>query len=66
MTDHWATRDSRCLVYSTANAAQGLTWGGQTYETKDGKVAGVLSTLSMPVSQGVDIHDTEAVLLAFS
>jgi hypothetical protein len=31
-------------VYSTANATDGMTWGGQTYETEDGKVAGVLST----------------------
>lgn len=53
-------------MYSTANATQGVTWGGQTYETGDGKVAGDLSTRTMPVSQGVDIYDTEAVLLAFS
>lgn len=53
-------------VYSTANATMGVTWGGQTYETEDGKVAGVLSTRTFPVSQGVDIYDTEAVLLAFS
>ena len=43
-----------------------MTWGGQTYETEDGKVAGVLSTQTIPVSQGLDIYDTEAVLLAFS
>jgi hypothetical protein len=53
-------------VYSTANATEGVTWGGQTYETEDGKVAGVLGTQTMPVSQGFDIYDTEAVLLAFS
>ena len=60
------TRDSCDVVYSTANATKGVTWGGQTYETEDGKVAGNLSALTMPVSQGVDIYDTEAVLLAFS
>jgi hypothetical protein len=53
-------------VFSTANATEGVTWGGQTYEIEDGKVAGVLSTQTMPVSQGFDIYDTEAVLLAFS
>ncbi|KAI0278022.1 hypothetical protein BGY98DRAFT_976456 [Russula aff. rugulosa BPL654] len=50
----------------TANATDGMTWGGQAYETEDGKVAGVLSTQAIPVSQGFDIYDTEAVLLAFS
>jgi len=54
------------VVYSTADATQGVTWGGQTYETQDGKVAGVLSTLTIPVSQGVDIYDTEAILLTLS
>lgn len=54
------------LFIPTADATQGVTWGGQTYETADGKVAGVLSTLTIPVSQGVDIYDTEAVLLTFS
>lgn len=53
-------------MYRTANATQGVTWGGQTYETEDGKVGGVLSTLTVNVSQGVDVYDTEAVLLAFS
>ncbi|KAI0293794.1 glycoside hydrolase family 79 protein [Russula brevipes] len=54
------------LSIPTANATKGVTWGGQTYETQDGKVAGSLSTLTVPVSQGVDIHDTEVVLLTFS
>ncbi len=58
------THDVLCI--STANATEGVTWGGQTYETKDGNVAGVLSTRTMPVGQGVDIYDTEAVLLTFS
>lgn len=53
------------MVHSTANATEGVTWGGQTYETQDGKVAGVLSTPTVPVSQGIDIYDTEVVLLTF-
>ena len=36
------------MVYSTANATDSMTWGGQTYETEDGKVAGVLSTQTIP------------------
>ncbi|KAF8485871.1 hypothetical protein DFH94DRAFT_708576 [Russula ochroleuca] len=54
------------LFIPTANATQGVTWGGQTYETQDGKVSGVLSTMTVPVSQGLNINDTEAVLLTFS
>jgi len=54
------------LFIPTATATRGVTWGGQTYETQDGTVSGVLSTPTIPISQGVVIHDTEAVLLAFS
>jgi hypothetical protein len=42
-----------------------VTWGGQTYETQDGKVAGDRATLVVPVTSGVDIYDTEAILLTF-
>jgi hypothetical protein len=54
------------VAHSTADATQNVTWGGQSYETQDGKVTGDLSTLTVPVNQGVDIYDTEAVMLAFS
>jgi Glycosyl hydrolase family 79 C-terminal beta domain len=53
------------VKYRTADATKGVTWGGQTYETQDGKVAGTLSTLTVPVANGVDIYDSEAVLLTF-
>ncbi|KAI0249844.1 hypothetical protein BJV78DRAFT_1223807 [Lactifluus subvellereus] len=53
------------LFLPTADATQGVTWGGQTYETQDGKVAGNLATLAVPVGNGVDIYDTEAILLTF-
>ncbi|KAI0059203.1 hypothetical protein BV25DRAFT_1908823 [Artomyces pyxidatus] len=53
------------LSIPTANSTSGLTWGGQTYETADGKVKGSLSTQTVPISQGVVIHDTEAVMLCF-
>jgi hypothetical protein len=53
------------MPHRTADATQGLTWGGRTYETQDGLVSGSLSTLTIPVSSGVDIYDTEAILLTF-
>ncbi|KAI0049009.1 glycoside hydrolase family 79 protein [Auriscalpium vulgare] len=53
------------LTIPTANATSGVTWGGQTYETSDGKVQGTLSTSTVSVNSGIDIHDTEAVLLTF-
>jgi len=48
-----------------ADDTAGLTWGGQTYETSDGRVAGTLNTTSIPTASGVDIKDTEVVMLAF-
>lgn len=53
------------VTHRTADATQGVTWGGQTYETQDGKVAGDRATLVVPVTSGVDIYDTEAILLTF-
>ena len=49
-----------------ANSTSGVTWGGQTYETSDGKVQRDLDVQTVPISQGVDVHDTEAVILIFS
>lgn len=49
-----------------ANGTSGVTWGGQTYETSDGKVQGQLNVTTVPVSAGVDVHDTEVILLSFS
>jgi hypothetical protein len=43
-----------------------LTWGGQTYETADATVGGTLSVTIAPVNDGLDIQETEAVLLSFS
>lgn len=48
-----------------ADDAQGLTWGGLSYETKDGKVAGEPDVKVVPVSAGLDISATEAVMLSF-
>jgi hypothetical protein len=54
------------VVHRTANATEGITWGGQTYETLDGKVAGTLDTETVDVSEGFDIGDTEVVMLIFA
>lgn len=53
------------LLCSLATDASGLTWGGQTYETGNGRVAGTLKTDTLPVAGGVDIKETEAILLQF-
>lgn len=43
----------------------GLTWGGQTYETSDGRVDGSLQISTVDVEDGVDIQATEVVMLTF-
>ncbi|KAJ6577249.1 glycoside hydrolase family 79 protein [Mycena capillaripes] len=54
------------LAIGHADDASGLTWGGQTYETETGKVEGKLSLEYKTVGEGVDISETEAVLLSFT
>jgi hypothetical protein len=48
-----------------ATDVTGLTWGGRNYETRDGRVAGSLRVETALVAKGVDIKETEAVLLTF-
>lgn len=48
-----------------ANATSGITWGGQTYETANARVSGPLQVETLDVSAGLDIQETEAVLLSF-
>ncbi|KAI9567289.1 glycoside hydrolase family 79 protein [Boletus coccyginus] len=48
-----------------ANATSGITWGGQTYETPDARVSGKLQVETLDVSAGLDIKETEAVLISF-
>lgn len=48
-----------------ADDTSGLKWGGQTYETRDGKVSGVPVVSEGNVTHGVDIRATEVVLLTF-
>ncbi|KAF8150688.1 glycoside hydrolase family 79 protein [Crassisporium funariophilum] len=48
-----------------ADDTVGITWGGQTYETSDGRVSGTLQVGSANVADGVDIQDTEIIMLSF-
>ncbi|KAF8072111.1 glycoside hydrolase family 79 protein [Lyophyllum atratum] len=53
------------LVIGRATDASNLTWGGQSYETSDGRVNGHLDVETRLVEQGIDIQETEVVLLNF-
>jgi len=53
------------LAIKHADDASGLTWGGQSFETTDAKPRGAVSTQIVNVDAGVDIAETEAVMLTF-
>ncbi|KAJ7475659.1 glycoside hydrolase family 79 protein [Mycena latifolia] len=53
------------LAIGYADDASGLTWGGQTYETEDGRAGGTLQVETKLVDYGVDITETEVVLVSF-
>ncbi|KAF4596450.1 Glycoside hydrolase family 79 protein [Pleurotus pulmonarius] len=53
------------LAIEHADDTSGLTWGGQTYETSNGRKSGTLMTSTGSIQSGFDIHDTEAVLVTF-
>ncbi|KAG6873248.1 hypothetical protein C0995_001268 [Termitomyces sp. Mi166 len=53
------------LAIGYATDVSGLTWGGQTYETSDGRVANSVVIETRPVSDGLDIQETEIILVAF-
>ncbi|KAG6843890.1 hypothetical protein H0H87_011961 [Tephrocybe sp. NHM501043] len=53
------------LNIGRATDVSGLTWGGQTYETQDGRVAGHLHLENRLVSDGLDIQETEVILVTF-
>ncbi|XP_006459562.1 hypothetical protein AGABI2DRAFT_201919 [Agaricus bisporus var. bisporus H97] len=54
------------LDIAHADDTDGLTWGGQSYETSDGRVSGTLKTEKVKLNAGFDIRDTEVVLVTFS
>ncbi|KAF8072145.1 glycoside hydrolase family 79 protein [Lyophyllum atratum] len=53
------------LAIGRATDASNLTWGGQSYETNDGRVSGHLEEETRPIKEGLDIQETEVVLLQF-
>ncbi|KAG2046673.1 glycoside hydrolase family 79 protein [Suillus hirtellus] len=56
----------KMLKIGYASDTSNLTWGGQTYETSDGRVSGPLTVDVLPISSGVDLQETEAILVTFS
>ncbi|RDB30967.1 Beta-glucuronidase [Hypsizygus marmoreus] len=55
----------RRLATGRATDVSGVTWGGQSYETSDGRVSGALKVETLPVAAGLDIQETEVVLVEF-
>ncbi|KAG1882085.1 glycoside hydrolase family 79 protein [Suillus subluteus] len=55
----------KTLNIGYASDTTNLTWGGQTYETSDGRVSGSLTVDVLPISSGVDLQETEAILVTF-
>ncbi|THV02264.1 hypothetical protein K435DRAFT_817806 [Dendrothele bispora CBS 962.96] len=53
------------LAIGHADDESGVTWGGVSYETTDGRPSGKESVETVDVSSGFDIKATEVVLLSF-
>jgi hypothetical protein len=54
------------VIYRQATGGvSGITWGNQTYDTSTALVSGSPSVETRTVAQGVDIQETEAVLVQF-
>ncbi|KAJ7104297.1 glycoside hydrolase family 79 protein [Mycena belliarum] len=53
------------LVIGHADDGSGLTWGGRTYETTDGRVGGTATSEKGTVSAGIDIPATQVVMISF-
>jgi hypothetical protein len=53
------------LTIGSADDVNGVTWGGQTWETADGLKSGSQAVENVKVIGGVNITATEAVLLSF-
>ncbi|KAJ8073461.1 hypothetical protein PM082_011737 [Marasmius tenuissimus] len=53
------------LAIAHAEDTSGLTWGGQSYETADGRAGGEVSFETVSVAGGLDVAATEAVLVSF-
>lgn len=48
-----------------ADDENGIKWGGQTYETEDGRIDGELVEPEQNMEDGIEIRATEVVLLTF-
>jgi len=59
------TMTTKRLVIPYADDTSGITWAGQTYETSNGQVSGELKVEKSAVERGVDLWDTEAILVYF-
>ncbi|KAF7327551.1 Glycoside hydrolase family 79 protein [Mycena kentingensis (nom. inval.)] len=57
--------DVKRLEIGYADDVSGVRWGGQTYETDTGRVAGDLQVEERSVEDGVDVAETEVVLVSF-
>ncbi|TDL25602.1 glycoside hydrolase family 79 protein [Rickenella mellea] len=53
------------LAINFADDANGLTWGGQSFETADARPSGTLSVEKINVNDAVALQATEVVLLSF-
>ncbi|KIY53036.1 glycoside hydrolase family 79 protein [Fistulina hepatica ATCC 64428] len=53
------------LTIQHADDVSNVTYAGQSWETSDGRVSGTVRTEKVNVSAGVDIAETEVVLLHF-
>ncbi|KDQ53124.1 glycoside hydrolase family 79 protein [Jaapia argillacea MUCL 33604] len=57
--------DIKRLNITYADDTSGVTWGGQTYETPDGRVSGPVSLETLTAGQAVSIQETEVVMVSF-
>ncbi|KAJ7650426.1 glycoside hydrolase family 79 protein [Roridomyces roridus] len=53
------------LVIGFADDVSSVTWGGQSYETPDGRISGSPAEEKGTVAEGIDIPATQAVMLTF-
>ncbi|KJA26227.1 glycoside hydrolase family 79 protein [Hypholoma sublateritium FD-334 SS-4] len=53
------------LFVPHADDTTGLTWGGQNYDTSDGRISGSLQVDSAAATAGIEIQETEVVMLSF-
>ncbi|KAK7041787.1 hypothetical protein VNI00_009076 [Paramarasmius palmivorus] len=54
------------LHIGSADDTSGLTWGGRTYETEDGLASGQEEVEIVDLDDGIDVWDTEVVVVSFS